>query len=247
MCNQCNNPNHIDFAAELEAYQEKLSELDRLSSVQEKLSDRDRNFASDLLSTFSTTHALSAKQWDWVTRLADRVTDLEPVYGNFKAIRVAFMLAGDKLKVPKVRLISPEGRFVQLNFFKAGTSDGYRQYDKDTIKVFVDGWQGHGYRKYAGEISDEFIRPFRKDRMTDDVKDVIQNLAMDPLGVAKAMAELLGVCMYCGQRLSDPESKRRGYGSQCADNYGLPWGKKRVDAEKNIEEHRAAALARLTA
>lgn len=246
MCNQCDNPNHIDFAAELEAYQVKLDELERLISVRDKLNDRDTTFANDLIANFKD-RGLSIKQWAWVTKLADRVTALEPVYGNFKAIRVAFMLAGEQIKVPKIRLMSDEGRFVQLNFYRAGTSDGYRQYDHDTIKVFVDGWQGHGFRKYAGEVSDEYIRPWDRERMTDDVKNVIQSLALDPMGVAKTMAARLGACLYCGQRLSDPESKRRGYGGTCADRYGMPWGKKNLDREADLQAHREAALARLSA
>ncbi len=64
--------------------------------------------------------------------------------------------------------------------------------------------------------------PYRSDRLTDDIKVLIQEFALDPMAVAKAMAGKLGACLYCGQRLSDPVSKRVGYGPVCAKNWGLP-------------------------
>lgn len=59
MCSECENPYHIDFKAELEIFQERLSEMDRLTSVADKLSNRDKSFANDLIATFISTHSLS--------------------------------------------------------------------------------------------------------------------------------------------------------------------------------------------
>ena len=232
----------IDFEAELAAYEEKLIALENLISVSEKMSARDKTFADDLVRTFSESHALSAKQWYWVGVLTDRVKGVEPLYGNLKALWVAFMIAGENLKVPKIRLITNDDIFVQLNFYKAGTTDGYRDIEKDTIKVFVGGWSGHGRRLYAGHIDGDAIHPWN-DRMTESVRNVIQDLSLDPLGVAKAMASKLGACMYCGSRLSDDESKKRGYGPTCASHYDMPWGKKRLHREAELKAQIAASKA----
>jgi len=196
---------------------DRMQALQSLSAaLQGTLPARDHTFATDLIETFQHHHTLSHKQWDWVEKLVLRNTPLEHLYGSFDPIRVMFRMAADNgnLKRPKIRLISPEGRFVQLNFYP----------DSSVIKVFVDGWQGHGHRKFAGRIEGDKIIPWAKDRMTPDVCSVIQELALDPIGTAKAMAKLLHACMYCGSRLTDPPSKEAGYGPTCAKNYELPWG-----------------------
>lgn len=89
----------------------------------------------------------------------------------------------------------------------------------------VDGWQGHGYRKFAGTIDDGMIKPYSKDRLSDDVRMAIESLANDPVAASKAFAQKLGCCIYCGTHLSADESKNRGYGPICANHYGLPYGK----------------------
>jgi len=203
----------IDYDQEMARHADRLDTLLRLAASLDDLGSRDKVFATDLLQTFKHRGALSANQWTWVERLLDRVTGIEPLYGDFKAILVAFRLAGEHTSHPKIRLMAESGRYVQLNFYP----------DTQTVKVFVDGWQGHGYRKFAGAIEDDLIKPYSSDRMTEEVKTVIQNLAMDPVGVAKAMAGKLGACMYCGRRLSDARSKQHGYGKTCAEHYGLAW------------------------
>lgn len=228
MCEKCQTANSfgIDIEAEVQAYADNLAALHDLFHSLESLTQKDQRFADDLLNGqygFRARGALTAKQWGWVHTLLGRAQSAAApveIEGDFSAIQVMFRLAssndkGLALKNPKIRLLSDEGRFVQLNL-KPGTSK---------IDVYVDGWAGHGYRKYAGSIVDDKLRPYGKDRMSDDVVDVIRRLAKDPYRTAKAMAKLLGVCMYCGQRLSDDRSKSAGYGPVCADNWGLPWGK----------------------
>ena len=68
--------------------------------------------------------------------------------------------------------------------------------------------------------------PYKSDRMDEDVKDLLQDFSLDPQRVAKASASKLGACSFCGSRLSDPISKKMGYGPVCASNYHLPWGDK---------------------
>lgn len=238
MCNVCGNPNHspfederqfeIDIENELDKLESNLSELEKMWEAIPEMTKKDRSFAEDLYQNYLTRGSLTFRQWEWVSKLTDRVRGVEPIYGSFDPILVMFRLAGAHgLKKPKVRLLSKEDRYVQLNF-KPGEKD------EKTVDVYVDGWQGHGHRKFAGWIHKDRIVPYSLDRMTDDVRNVIQDLALDPLGTAKAMAGKLGVCMYCGQRLSDDRSKKAGYGPICADHWGLPWGDE--DDQEKIKE-----------
>ena len=140
MCNSCNNPQHVplvNIEDEMDLHQKRLESLNELDSLMDQFNEKDRRFASDLCSNYVQRGGLTARQWEWVDKLADRVRKAEPIYGDFDAIHVMFQLAGESLKRPKVRLLTDEGTFVQLNF-KPGTKD---------IDVYRDGWQGHGYRK----------------------------------------------------------------------------------------------------
>lgn len=212
----------FDYDARMEEHANRLDTMQQLILNHEQLAPRDENFAIDLISTFINSGALSAKQWDWVEKLNERVEGVKPLYGDFSAIQVAFHLAGEHIKFPKVRLLTEEGRYVQLNFYP----------ETKTIKVFVDGWQGHGYRKFAGTIEDNMVKPYSRDRLTDDVYAAIETLANDPIGASKAFALKLGVCIYCGHRLSDDTSKHHGYGPICAKHYGLPYGDTKLKAVK---------------
>lgn len=219
MCEACNQPS-LDIEAEMDAYQEKLETLAALHSSREELTAKDREFADSLYTQFVNTKGLSPNQWTWVGRLLERIKKSEPVSGNFNPVQVMFRMVsaaegGAALKKPKIRLLSKNERYVQLNFDITKPEAG--------INVYVDGWAGHGYRKFAGWIKDGKLVPYRTDRMTPDVIEVIQQFSDDPIQTAKAMAGLLGVCMYCGQRLSDDRSKQAGYGPVCAKTWHLPW------------------------
>lgn len=216
--------NHTEL---MDAYEAKIDEVEQLADCMDKLPARNQDFASDLVSTFTNTGFLSVKQAEWVTKLLARVKGIEPIYGDFKAIFVMFRMAAANggLKFPKIRLITKAGRFVQLNF---------KSEDNTEVKVYVDGWQGHGYRKFAGQIEDNLMKPWigrHGDLMSEndeDVKMLLQEFALDPAKVAKASASKLGCCSFCGKRLSDERSKEVGYGKTCASHYGLPWGGKKA-------------------
>lgn len=220
----------IDIDLELDAYREKLESLNTLIEVVDELPDEPglygrgskRDFANSLIEQFLRDHSLSPRQWPHVDRLVNMVKGAEPLYGNFAPILVMFRLTesarnGAGLKKPKIRLLSDAGTFVQLNF-----RPGER--NERCLKVFTGGWSGHGRRRFAGWIADDRIIPYAPDRMPEDVRNVIQDLALDPAQTMKAMAARLGCCGFCAQALSDDRSKAVGYGEQCAINYGLPWG-----------------------
>ena len=227
MCNH-----DINIPSLLEEYETRLNALVDLHSVTDQLRARDRDFANDLYSQFVNTGGLSPRQWPWVQNLLDRVKTAEPIYGDFTALWVMFRLVGDKLQKPRIRLMTnwrdPEAdhRFVQLTF----TRD--RDSQERIVEVHVDGWSGHGYRKFAGWVHEDKIVPWSADRMTDEVRTVIQDFSLDPARCSLASANLIGACVYCGNRLTDDDSKAVGYGPTCAHNYEMPYGPKASAAAK---------------
>jgi hypothetical protein len=223
MCDQCAT---LDLTEACRAARDQLEDrLDSLGELQRLLPtmiQRDAQFASSLLHGFVEGEGLSPRQWFWVSDLAERYAEAEPIYGSFNPILVMFRFAQSRgLKRPRVRLLSsdPEPVYFEL-WFRPGEAD------ERTVEIMIGGWQGSGRRRFGGWIRNDRIIPWRRERLTRGVRGTIQDLALDPLGVAQAMAKRLHACMYCGQRLSDDESRARGYGAQCASNWNQPWGKR---------------------
>jgi len=212
----------LPLAEAREVFEARLDHLQSLHNLWEslKLTPRDEEFASSLIRSFTENLSLSPNQWYWVEQLSQRYAQIEPIYGSFNPILVMFRLAQSHgLKRPKVRLLSADAEPVYFElWFRPGEKD------EKVVEIMRGGWQGHGRRQFAGWIHHDSIVPFRTDRITVGMKNTLQDLALDPLGVAKAMAQKLSQCMYCGQRLSDTESKERGYGPVCARHWELPWG-----------------------
>ena len=52
----------------------------------------------------------------------------------------------------------------------------------------------------------------------------LRAFAADPAGQAAEYGRLHGSCCFCNRTLTDERSTAVGYGPDCAENYGLPWG-----------------------
>ena len=179
----------------------------------------------DIIDRFLAYPALTERQAQWIEREAGKFEEAAPLYGDFKAIWVMFRLSG--LKKPKIRLLSPEGKFIQLTFIsEEGLTEFQKaQGQKPRILLHQGGWAGHGQRFAIGEINEDLIvLPKRKGSIDEDILSLLQAFSLDPRAVAQASASKLGACSFCGSRLTDPESKKQGYGPICAGNYNLPWG-----------------------
>ena len=183
----------------------------------------------DLLDRYEDFPAFTERQAAWIERTIGAARAIKPLYGDFKAIFVMFRLAGTHLKRPKIRLLTKDEVFIQLNFMQ---EDGKAPF----ILLYRGGWAGHGQRTYIGKIEEGLIKPKYKDSITPDIEATLQDFSLDPAAVAKASALKLGACSFCGSRLSDPESKSKGYGPVCADHYNLPWGSISVESIKRRQE-----------
>lgn len=237
MCEACLST-QLPIEEASEAFDANLSAIARLHSTAMGVTmlPADQRFATDLIHQFTRDLNLSPKQWYWVNTILGRYTTAEPIYGSFNAILVMFRFAQAKgLKRPRIRLLSsdPEPVYFEL-WFRPGEES------ERTIEIMRGGWQGHGRRQFSGWVKDDRILPWRPERLSPGMRSTIQDLSLDPAGVALAMAKRLSACMYCGQRLSDDESKAKGYGPVCADTYGLPWGKRDSATAKRLAEIRSS-------
>lgn len=176
----------------------------------------------DIISRYAEAPALTVRQAQWLENEMAKYRQAEPLYGDFKAIKVMFRIAGNHLQRPKIRLLTAEGVFLQLTFIPG----------QDIILLHRDGWQGHGKRQHIGWIEEGQIKPKFANALNNDIKNMIQGFSLDPQAVAKACALKLGACSFCGSRLTDPESKARGYGPICADHFALPWGQMTEEVRK---------------
>lgn len=126
---------------------------------------------------------------------------------------VAYMdEAAKKLHQPRVKIAFGKG---EIQISRAGAES--RNPGCVYIKVSGD---------YAGKIvrSGELLvaSPFARDRA--DIEAALLKFLDDPHAAAKAYGKLVGACCFCSRKLTDERSVTVGYGPECAENYGLPWG-----------------------
>jgi hypothetical protein len=61
----------------------------------------------------------------------------------------------------------------------------------------------------------------------DSARGIVRKLTPE-MAISAERAKEFGhthhCCVFCSRPLNDPRSEDAGYGSTCADNYGLPWG-----------------------
>lgn len=82
---------------------------------------------------------------------------------------------------------------------------------------------------YYGRITQQgelFVYPEGK-KVEKELTTLLKRLGADPSRVASEYGKLTGSCSFCHRKLSDERSKEVGYGSTCASNYDLEWGKKK--------------------
>lgn len=99
---------------------------------------------------------------------------------------------------------------------------------------------GNEARDWFGRVSlDGTFHPARI--APADLGDKLRAFAADPAGVAAAHGHLHGACCFCNRTLTDERSTSVGYGPDCADHFGLPWGGSRAASAGSINDIEAAA------
>jgi len=154
-------------------------------------------------------------------RIAPKATAVRATaqVGNLSGVLALFEKAKQHLKYPAIVMSVPAAGSLAIRINVAGEqarvpgSLNVTNFEKPT----------EGRRQWFGRIhrSGEFERT---DAATDAIVDRLVAFAADPAGVAAEHGRLTGRCCFCNQALTDERSTAVGYGSTCADHYGLPWG-----------------------
>lgn len=180
------------------------------------------DFASSLIAQFEKgKKPLSDKQVYWVQKLAKdafaaatgKTQPATVAVANFASVNAVFEKAKAHLKQPKIRLALPSGEKLVLSLAPShGNNPGFIY-----VKVAGD---------YAGKIAP--TGAFTPYKLPADVLEAVQALFVmlgdDPAAVAAAYGQETGNCCFCAKELTKAESLAVGYGPDCAEHYGLPWG-----------------------
>lgn len=203
---------------------------------------KNREFVESLLRSADGRNGLSLKQAEWVGKLVERFS--QPVVEkpkielrNVKGVINLLNRAKDNgLKFPKLWLkILPNE--VQ---YESGWKNPVIK-DFPDLRITVAGEQsknpgcltltnGEKYgspdNRYWGRISPEGEFTLGRDgeAIKDRLINLLNRLADDPAKVAAEFGHLTGHCCFCSKHLTDERSTAVGYGSTCAEKFGLPWG-----------------------
>lgn len=90
---------------------------------------------------------------------------------------------------------------------------------------------------YAGSLKGSLhpkTNRLRMDNITEEVRDVLSEIATDPVAFASKYGLGTGICCFCSKPLCDERTLAVGYGKKCAKNWNLPWGKDRLKVKEVI-------------
>lgn len=175
------------------------------------------DFAKSLVDQFEKKGKLSAKQLEWVAKLAVPAPPPVQVMTSTAVAAVLTFFANAKLKYPALVLTTESGRHVRL--YRAGSQS------KAPGTVVVQG-EGVG-RDYLGRVELTGVyQPSLKYPEQEDVLELLGDLGGDPKATVAAYGKKTGCCSFCSKPLEDERSLHVGYGPVCAKNWGLPYPKK---------------------
>ena len=194
-----------------------LSDAQAIGKLAMQMIDGGSDFARDLVVKHNK-YGLSPKQWVWVHILAveqearaARTADA-PVFSQV----LAFMQAAKaNLKYPKVAFTTDDGQDVQLSVA------GDRARAPGSVNI-TDGGP-FGENEYFGKIGTNGVADLR-DACPESVRQLIDDLNNDAVGVIADRGRRSGTCCCCGKTLTHDDSIAVGYGPTCASNFGLPYG-----------------------
>lgn len=200
--------------------------LELLKSNLSKLSASDAKFASSMIAQHEKKGKLSPAQWSWVAKLNERAANPKPAaekvqIGNMAGIMNLFHTAAKHLKSPAINLQTPEG--LPVHIYVAGPKSktpGYVQITDGS------GWGGVWYGRVSPTGEWEKSARENAQKGMASVQALLVCLSANPAATAAEYGQLTGRCCFCNHKLTAGESTEVGYGPDCADHYGLPWGKK---------------------
>jgi hypothetical protein len=212
--------------------------IEALRAAIPALKESDAKFAGDLIRSFDRYGSLTSRQEPWVDRLIERSQPAKPAehVGNLSALLRLFDLAASRRKK------QPE---VTIEFPGIGAIVIARAGDKarvpGAINVQTPGRYGEN-TWYGRILRDGTFDKGNKGAVTPaGLISQLQAFAANPAPMAATYGIKSGRCCFCDHALTTDESKSVGYGPDCADNFGLPWGKRAAKAAKAQDANLFAA------
>jgi hypothetical protein len=134
------------------------------------------------------------------------------VVGDLSGIIAMFDRARTHLRFPAV----------VLDGFRVNVA-GDRAREPGSLTITSPDRSGDGRRRWLGRVT--LSGQYEPARDADPaIGERLRAFAADPAGVAAAYGRLHGACCFCRRALRDERSTAVGYGPDCADHFGLPWG-----------------------
>lgn len=201
---------------------EVIQTMERLLQNIEQFDGRNREFIESVATQLNEDGLISGKQFHWMNKFATErlFEETAPLEGNFMATVAMMLIAGEKMKYPKMRFtLDDAGHEVALIFYP------------DRSKIYVtnayakSNWDRHWmYGIISSRDGAMKIKPGSDKRPEwETVRAFLEALSEDPQQCAKMSAARTGRCVYCNSELTDANSKVAGYGPTCAKNYDLPY------------------------
>lgn len=166
-----------------------------------------------VLRYFQNPVFFSIKQANFAQSIVSKLRgpQIKEELGSFERVVELFESARRHSKYPKIRLQLDDGGKVVISV--AGPNAAF----PGTLNVSDGG--GYGNSIFYGRVTKDGQYQIKTERK--GVKELLQKLSHDPLGVAKAYGRLTGICCCCGRELTDPVSVERGLGPICESNFGM--------------------------
>ncbi len=188
----------------------------------------------DALTQIEALHGLTDREADWMSRLREQQRCSGSLEGDLRPMIVMFQFAEDRLKRPRIRFLADGPNGQQKVRMERTPTEGKSHYNLYFYgDASISEWS-NTYRRYAGSVYPDgrfFFKPWVfESGYAEGLLETLNEFSRDPIQAAKAWAQRMATCMFCGLSLDDPRSVHVGYGETCAGHYNLPWG------EMNLKE-----------
>lgn len=191
--------------------------FDSLADAYHFLAARGTNLQSEVdLMAKARARALSDYEVNQLHWYATRYLVEEASRTNYAPVVQMLTAAREAGKrFPLLRFKTRSNRNLFLKLVLSGKNEG---------TVYVTEGRGHNATVFGRLEKNGNIAVFGGRNLPVDVAVIMYRLAYDPAAAAKQHGVQTGTCCFCGRALSTKESVAAGYGPDCADAHGLPWG-----------------------
>lgn len=144
--------------------------------------------------------------------IAERAPQAAQHVGDLSGIVAMFDRARRHLRYPAV----------VLDGFRVNVA-GERAREPGSLTITSPDKGPDGRRAWLGRVT--LAGQFEPSREAPaNIGDKLRAFAADPAGIAAEYGRLHGACCFCRKPLRDERSTAVGYGPNCAEHFGLPWG-----------------------